>query len=248
MTEPESDERRAEIEAEVRKALRGIPRLGPSFHLRELRVEKDGVILLRGEVPDVASKKIALEKVAAIPGITGIADHLHVRPATPMGDKEILVHVRNGLLGETSFEGIEIREWAGDEPLLVRGGGPSPRGSIEVEVKEGLVILNGRVPSLASKRLAGVIAWWVPGVRDVINGIAVDPPEEDGPERIAEAVRVVLEKDPFVNASQIRVGVRGTAVRLTGLVPNDLEREAAERDAWMVFGVDAVINEIEVHP
>jgi osmotically-inducible protein OsmY len=92
------------------------------------------------------------------------------------------------------------------------------------------------------------MAWWVPGVRDVVNGIAVEPPEEDGPDMIAEAVRVVLEKDPFVDATQIRVGVRKTLVRLTGLVPTGTEKEAAERDAWCVFGVDNVINEIEVRP
>ena len=39
-------------------------------------------------------------------------------------------------------------------------------------------ILNGRMPGLASKRLAGVLAWWVPGARDVVNGIAVEPPRK----------------------------------------------------------------------
>jgi osmotically-inducible protein OsmY len=92
------------------------------------------------------------------------------------------------------------------------------------------------------------MAWWVPGVRDVINGIAVEPPEDDGPDMIAEAIRVVLEKDPFVDASQVRVGVRLTLVRLTGLVSAETQREAAERDAWCMFGVDNVINEIEVRP
>jgi osmotically-inducible protein OsmY len=92
------------------------------------------------------------------------------------------------------------------------------------------------------------MAWWVPGVRDVVNGIAVEPPEDDGPDMIAEAVRVVLEKDPFVNASQIRVGVRNTVVRMTGLVTSQTERDAAERDGWCIFAVDNVINEIQVQP
>jgi osmotically-inducible protein OsmY len=111
-----------------------------------------------------------------------------------------------------------------------------------------VVVLNGEVPGLTAKRLAGTIGWWVPGVRNVVNGLEVVPPEEEHPNLIAEAVRVLLEKDPFVNASQIRVGVRKRIVRLTGLVPNDAEKHAAERDAWTVFGVDSVINEIEVSP
>jgi osmotically-inducible protein OsmY len=65
---------------------------------------------------------------------------------------------------------------------------------------------------------------------------------------IAEAVRVVLERDPFVNAGQIRVSVRKTVVRLTGLVPWETERDAVERDVWCIFVVDNVINEIQVRP
>ena len=89
---------------------------------------------------------------------------------------------------------------------------------------------------------------WAPGVRDVVNGIEISPPEEDSADMIEEAVRAALEKDPLVNASQVRVGVRNTWVRLTGAVAANAERDAAERDAWCILGVDNVINEIEVIP
>jgi osmotically-inducible protein OsmY len=82
----------------------------------------------------------------------------------------------------------------------------------------------------------------------VINGIAVEPREEDAPILIEEAVRIALDKDPFVDASQVRVGVRQRTVRLTGSVHSPEARDAAEWDAWYVFGVDNVINEIEVMP
>lgn len=236
------------IEASALAALRSEPLLGPTFHADELRLEADGVLLLRGEVSDVASKKVALARVAAIPGVSAIADHLHVRPAAVMGDKEIRVHVRNALIDELSFAALEIQEVVTDEPELARGAPLGSRGRISVEVKQGLVILNGEVPGLTSKRLAGVIAWWVPGVRDVINGLAVQPPEEDSPDHIAEAVRVVHEKDPFVYASLITVDVQRRTVRLGGIVPSEVARRAAVRDAWMLFGVDRVIDEISVRP
>jgi osmotically-inducible protein OsmY len=35
-------------------------------------------------------------------------------------------------------------------------------------------------------------------------------------------------------------------VRLTGLVRSDAIRQAAEADAWYVFGVDDVVNDIAV--
>ena len=64
--------------------------------------------------------------------------------------------------------------------------------------------------------------------------------------RLGDQGRVLaLDKDPLFDASQIRVGVRGRTVRLTGLLPTSAERDAAEWDAWYVFGVDDVINEIE---
>lgn len=99
---------------------------------------------------------------------------------------------------------------------------------------------------MASERLAGVLAWWVPGTRDVVNGISVEPPEEDGPIRIEEGVRLALEKDRLVDASQIRIGARNQTVHLTGLVTSEAARNAAEWDSWATFGVDDVINDIEV--
>jgi osmotically-inducible protein OsmY len=234
--------------AKVRGTLRSEPSLGALFHASELAIGADGVLVLGGEVESVRAKKLALERVAALAGIAGIADRLHVKPATHMSDKEIRVHMRNMLMEEASFKDLELGEIENGQRKLVQGTPAEPRGSIDFEVKDGIVTLNGRVPTLITKRLAGVMAWWVPGVRDVVNGIAVEPPEDDGPDVIAEAVRVVLEKDPFVDATKVRVGVRNTVVRLDGFVPTGTEKEAAERDAWCTFGVDNVINEIEVRP
>jgi osmotically-inducible protein OsmY len=130
----------------------------------------------------------------------------------------------------------------------VGGSTDNARGRIDIEVEGGVVTLNGVVPTLVRKRLAGAMAWWVPGVCDVVNGIAVDPPEEDGPDQIEEAVRVVLDRNPAINAGQVRVGVRARVVRLTGLVRSEAEREAAENDAWAIFGVDDVVNEVALRP
>jgi osmotically-inducible protein OsmY len=130
----------------------------------------------------------------------------------------------------------------------VVGSIESAVGRMDIEVEDGVVTLNGTAPTLVRKRLAGAMTWWIPGVRDVINGIAVDPPEEDGPDQIEEAVRVVLDRNPAVDAAQIKVGARAKIVRLTGLVRSQATREMAENDAWAVFGVDDVINEIAVRP
>ena len=162
-----------------------------------------------------------------------------------MSDDGILDHLRKAYYQEPAFQQFAIEEHEKNRIELVRASLPGTSGDIAIEVENGVVTLNGSVPSLAAKRLAGVLAWWVPGVRDVVNGIGVDPPEEDAPIQIEEAVRIALDKDPLFDASQIRVGVRGRTVRLTGSVQSAAARDAAEWDTWYVFGVDDVINEIE---
>lgn len=99
---------------------------------------------------------------------------------------------------------------------------------------------------LSHKRIAGVLAWWVPGSRDVVNGLEVLPPMEDNDEEITEAVSLVLKKNAFVDASQIRVSTHNAVVMLDGLVTNETEKRMAEFDAWYVFGVDAVVNQLAV--
>lgn len=124
----------------------------------------------------------------------------------------------------------------------------SPRGAIRLSVNEGVVLLDDHVTGLTQKRLAGVLAWWVPGSRDVINGMEVIPDQPDSDEEMAKAVRIVLKKDPFVNEERISVAVRQSVVTLEGDAPSAPQKEMAEFDAWYVFGVDKVINRLEVRP
>lgn len=74
-------------------------------------------------------------------------------------------------------------------------------------------------------------------------------PEPDSNETLAEAIKVVLEKDPPVDGSKVavHVGDRG-AVRISGAVLSSLEREAAENDIWSVSRVRSVENQLHVAP
>jgi osmotically-inducible protein OsmY len=93
-----------------------------------------------------------------------------------------------------------------------------------------------------------VLAWWVPGSRDVINGLAVEPPEEDSDDAIANAVRNALERNHAIDHEHVHVGAHDAVVALAGILPSREQRHIAEFDAWFAFGVDAVVNRIEVHP
>jgi len=227
-------------------AVRSEPRIGPRFRPRVLEVDAEGVMTVEADVESVAQKRLALERLAATPGVVGIVDRMHVTPAVPMSDSGLADHLRRRFAEEPAFRGLAVMERGPQGLDLVRAAEGEGAGRIEFEVRDGIVTLDGAAPSLAAKRLAGVMAWWTPGVRDVINGMGVEPPEDDAPIEIEASVELALEKDPFVDADQIRVGVRGAVVRLTGLVKSPGMRESAEADAWYVLGVDDVVNEIEV--
>jgi osmotically-inducible protein OsmY len=234
---------RTPVEA-VRAALAADARIGLARNPVALAFE-DGVLTMEGELEGVAAKKLALERAAASPGVRFVVDRLRVAPARRMGDAEIRDHVRDALLGEPALEACALRVRVGQAVRAVREPARAA-GALTVSVREGVVTLDGEVPSLSHKRLAGVLAWWVPGSRDVVNGLEVAPPERDSEGEITDAVRLALEKDPFLDADRIQVGTRGAVVTLTGVVPSVPQREMAEDDAWFVFGVDEVVNRIAV--
>ena len=232
-----------EVLEAVRAALCGEPRVHPKgqIHLGLC----NGELTMCGEVDHISGKKLALEAVAGIPGVYRIIDKLHVHPASPMGDGELLDQVRDALVQEVVLASCVVRVRRKGRVETAQSP-PEADGEIEIRVDDGVVTLDGDVPGPGEKRMAGVLAWWVPGSRDVINGLGVTPPEQDSEAAVTDAVVQVLEKDPFINAESIHVYTRGRIVTLTGSVPRQAERKLAEDDAWYVFGVDKVVNQIEI--
>lgn len=199
-----------------------------------------------GEVESIVVKKRALQTAAAVPGVRWIVDRLRVKSSEHMEDGAIRDHVVNALLDEPAFVECGIGKVVKGADECMREPAERGRGAIRVAVDEGVVTLDGEVPTRAHQRLADVLAWWVPGTRDVVDLFDLASPEEDNDEEIVDAVRTALEKDPFVEASQIRVSAANGVVTLTGLVPSDSQRNIAEQDAWYVSGVADVVNSIEV--
>ena len=104
------------------------------------------------------------------------------------------------------------------------------------------------MPSLSHRRLAEVLAWWTTGVVGVNNQLRVTPAEEDNDDEITDALRMVLEKDPWLDAGQIWAHTHGGTVVLDGLLPSNEQKHMAECDAWYINGVTKVKNRIEVRP
>ena len=218
-----------------------------NLHRYPIKLEfSDGDVVLTGELENVAAKKLALELAAAVAPAAGLVDRLKVTPAQAMSDAELRDHAIKVLLDEPALEHCLLHSRLPKQLHTHRNGVAEPSGTIVVEVRDGVITLNGEVPSLSHKRLAGVLAWWVPGCRDVVNGLTEVPEQQDNDDELTDAVRLVLEKDPFVNATKIQVRSKNGVVTLDGLVPNETMRRMAERDAWFVLGVREVVNRIDI--
>lgn len=234
-----------EVLKKIRAAFEREHRIDLHHHPIAMEFE-NGVLTLEGEVPDIAAKKLALELGGAEDGVRGVVDRLRVIPSEPREDGYIRDAVCDFLLQEPTLFNATVKVWQKERIEILRNAGVEPAGTIVVAVENGVITLNGTVLSLSHKRLAGVLAWWTPGCRDVVNGLEVSPQEADSDDEVADALRLVLEKDPLVHADQIRASVNNCVVTLEGLVGEAEERKMAELDAWYVFAVDKVINRIQV--
>lgn len=206
----------------------------------------DDAVVLEGEVAGIAAKKLALELAAAVRGIRGVVDRLRVLPAERRGDGAMADALCRSLLATAELRNCTLRVRAKGRVEPVHDAGADASGEIELAVEDGVVALEGAVISLSHKRLAGVLAWWTPGCRDVLNSLAVVPAEDDNDDEVVDALRLVLAMDPLVRDEQVTARCRDCVVTLEGCVRTDEERRKAEDDAWALFAVDRVVNRIEV--
>ncbi len=222
-----------------------------NLHRFPIRLEFDaarGAVILEGEVEHIIAKKRAFEIASRTPGVDGVMDRLCVAPAERRGDGAIRSALSDALLQEPALRPCGLEVWNKGAMETLRAT-DDRQHVIHASVEDGIVQLTGQVPSLSHRRLAGVLAWWTPGCRDVLNGLKVTPPEADNDGEIADALRLVLEKDPLLpHADQIGIHVHERVVTLDGAVGTREERRMAEIDAWYVMGVDQVVNHIVVRP
>lgn len=230
----------------VRAALEADVRVNLVRHPLRIQATSDGAVVLEGELSDVAARKSALSVVAGVPGVRGIVDRLRIVAATPRGDGEIRDSLVKFIENESELSNCTLRMRLEGRVDTVHDAGVEAFGEIEAEIKAGVITLNGQVLSLTHKRMLGVLAWWTPGCRDVINGIAVVPEEQDSDDEIVDAVRLALEMDPMLKAETITVQCRDAVVTLEGDVRTDEGRRQAELDAWYVFGVERVANRLRL--
>jgi osmotically-inducible protein OsmY len=122
--------------------------------------------------------------------------------------------------------------------------------SIGVAVKDGIVILTGRVSSLSQKYAAARAAVRVAGVKAVVNNLEIGllPPDERTDEEIARAVANALAWNTSIPIDAVKAQVSQGWVTLEGSVEWYYQKEAAERAVRYLRGVKGVTNNILVTP
>ena len=162
-------------------------------------------------------------------------------------DEELCSHLVHALQQRSELHNCTIREGRdGSSSMVQEAHDDWPSGEIEVDVRDGVVRLTGKVISLSHTRVIEALAWRTPGCRQVDNRLQVVPAEDDNDDELTDAIRLVMEMDRIAHADQILVRADDGVVTLQGVLPRDEEKRLAELDAWAVWGVKDVRNQIEV--
>ena len=208
-----------------------------NLHESPIRVTYHGALRLEGEVANIIVKRKARRIAVQLSGLTEIEDRLLLRPGERRSGKALQDAALDALSQEPAFRDIAVRT------------GPAAGSDgqcIAVSAQDSVLRLDGHVGSLSHRRLAEVIAWWVPGACDVHNHLRVKPAEKDNDDEITDAVLMALEKDPMLHAETLTVHTHEREVTLAGAVHSEEQRRMAIYDCWYVPGVHDVHDRMQV--
>ncbi len=218
----------SQIQAEVTKALSK-----KQFSAVQASV-KDGVVDLTGSVKVFADKEDADKRVHRIKDVAAVRNDIEVAAGDPpMSDQQL----QDKLLKKIQYDRV--------------GYGTTAFNAISVSVQNGVVTLGGTAYGPVDKSSAIADASYMPGVKDVVDEISVDPvsPMDD---RIRMAVYravygfAMLNKYAIDPAKPIRISVQNGNVTLFGVVDSQGDKNAAGIRANGVPGVFSVKNDLQV--
>lgn len=203
----------------------------------DIKIEsKNGAVTMTGVVSGGYHKALAQETVAGIPGVKSVENKLELKgdPPSANSDAWVLDNVVATLLFHRSV---------------------SPT-TTQVNVKDGVVTLNGAASSQAQKELTTEYAMDVEGVKDVKNEMTVaKTPEDDTKQTISESiddasitaqVKMTLLYHRSTSALKTKVETLDGVVTLTGEAKNAAEASLAAKLAGDVNGVKEVKNQMIV--
>ncbi len=188
---------------------------------------EDGNVVLRGTVPTLIARHFAAADALMVAGVTALCNQLRVRyptSATAPSDEQIRANVINLLEWSSHLDAEHIR----------------------VDVRNGIVILEGTLDALWKKSHAEEVISQLTGVMAIDNKLAAVPTKDTSDELIAESLAGALKRNPMINEDAIEVRVANGVVRLTGAVPNWAARQVVYNTALHTFGAIGVDDQLLV--
>jgi osmotically-inducible protein OsmY len=124
---------------------------------------------------------------------------------------------------------------------------------IDISVKNGHVKLKGSIPSYYARAVVGADVWRIRGVKSLSNQLIVNYPTvanmpEHTDSSIRNNIKISLEMNVSIDASNIAVIVENGIVKLKGFVDAYWKKEIAESVASEHYGVIDIINKIAIVP
>ena len=148
---------------------------------------------------------------------------------TPINDSWITAKTKIALFADSRVKGSEVN----------------------VETRQGAVMIRGKVDSDAAKQAAEGIAKGIEGVKAVKNELQVVAPSkreatDDKDEAITARVNEQIAKDSHLGKAGIHAQSNAGVVSLTGEVQDLMTSAEASWAAWQVPGVKSVKNDLTV--
>lgn len=183
---------------------------------------KEGVVTLSGIV-DTYTKKMAAEKaVKKVAGVRAVALDIQVG-VSPMFKKT------DSEIAETVLTALRLHTAVMDD-------------RIKIKVEDGIVTLEGDAQWEYQRKAAKDAIQNLPGVRNVLNYIAVRPLV--GATDVERKITAAFHRSATVDAERITVETVGSKVILKGTVRSLAEKEDAEDAVWAAPGVMTVENRL----
>ena len=215
-----------DLKAEVVEQLRWDDRVDAS---RVQVTVIDRLVTLEGSVGSEEARTAAGDAASMIRGVLAITNRLVVEPA--------------GSSTRATDEDLEegIRKVYSLDSVL-------DEGDIAVGVKEGVVTLEGSVPSYWKKSRAQELVAGFGGILEIHNRLSVVPTEKHEDQALALDVTSALERHGLVDTETVTVEAAEGVVTLIGTVPDWHAFTAASRTASHTAGVVDVHNRLVVYP
>lgn len=187
----------------------------------------DNVVTISGTVPSYSAMVTAENIAYSVIGVIDVNNQLTVEfPEifTVPTDSEIKDSVERVLKWNTDIDTTDI----------------------SVMVDNGVVTLEGSVPSFWQKITTESEAQTVSGVIDVLNKVVVVPTEKIGDEIVGERVMDRIEKNTFADVDNIDVRVENGTVTISGNVSSYAQWKSVYDTAQYTAGVRDIEDNLRI--